>query len=216
MMTVEILGIKIPDSALAREATEFIRDAAGELLFKHSVRVYFWGALNGIRKGLTFDPELFYTAAMFHDLGLAKRYDKSQLRFEVDGANAARIFLRAHLIAEADIEKVWTAIALHTTPGVPEHMRPEIALLHAGAAMDVVGRGYGDFTEEQRKAVVAQFPREADFGHAIIDVFYDGLKHRPQSTYGTFNDDYLAFKDPAFERGDVCRAILGSHWTHNH
>ncbi|HVJ42359.1 MAG TPA: HD domain-containing protein [Dongiaceae bacterium] len=215
-MTTEILGIKIPDSALAREATELVRDTEGELLFKHSVRVYFWGALAGIRKDLTVDPELLYVAAMFHDFGLTKRYGASQLRFEVDGANAARDFLRTHLIAEADIAKVWQAIALHTTPGVPEHMQPEIALLHAGAAMDVAGRGYGDFTDDQRNTVVAGFPREADFAPAVIDIFYEGLKHRPQSTYGTFNDDYLAFKDPGFQRSDLCRAILGSPWTHDH
>lgn len=215
-MNTEILGVRIPDSALAHEATELLRDTTGELLFKHSVRVYFWGALAGIRKGLAVDPELFYAAAMFHDFGLTERYGESQLRFEVDGANAARAFLRSHRIPEADIQTVWNAIALHTTPGVPEHMQPEIALLHVGAAMDVAGRGYGDFTADERKAVVTRFPREADFGNAIIDIFYEGLKHRPQSTYGTFNDDYLAFKDSAFQRSDLCKAILGSSWTHRH
>lgn len=215
-MKVEILGLKIPDSALAREATELIRDIGSELLFKHSVRVYFWGALMGTRKGMTFDSELLHTAAMFHDIGLTKRFCGSQLRFEVDGANAARDFLRSHAIPEAEIAKVWNAIALHTTPGVPEHMQPEIALLHAATAMDVAGRGYEAFTAAERDAVVAQFPREADFEPAVIDMFYEGLKHRPQSTYGTFNDDYLAFKDPSFQRRDLCQAILSSQWTHQH
>jgi len=80
-------------------------------------RVYFWGALTGKRKGLTFDQELLYAAAMFHDIGITHGYHESQLRFEVDGANAARDFLRGHGISEGDIEKVWLAIALHTTPG---------------------------------------------------------------------------------------------------
>jgi hypothetical protein len=207
----EISGIRIPDSKLAREVTRFIRDTEGDLLFHHSVRVYFWGALAGTRRELTFDPELLYAAAMFHDIGLTARYEDSQLRFEVDGANAARDFLRGHGIAESDIETVWNAVALHTTPGVPQFMRPEIALVQAGAGMDVAGRGYEQFTDAQREAVIAAFPREADFKHGIIDVFYRGMKHRPDSTFGTFNDDVLAFKDPHFRRIDICSVILASN-----
>jgi len=124
----DISGVRIPDSKLTREVTQLIRDAESDLLFYHSTRVYFWGALTAKRKGLMFDPELLYTAAMFHDLGLTQSYRGSQLRFEVDGANAARDFLRSQGISERDIEKVWAAIALHTTPGIPEHMHPEIAL----------------------------------------------------------------------------------------
>src|SRR6476469_3281644 len=107
----EISGVKIPDSQLAREATQFIRDTESDFLFQHSTRVYFWGAMAGKRKGLTLDPELFYTAAMFHDVGLTAGFRESHLRYEVDGANAARDFLRSHGIPEADVERVWLAIA---------------------------------------------------------------------------------------------------------
>ncbi len=213
-MDYDILGIRIPDSAIARDVTELVRDTESELLFRHSMRVYFWAALKGKRQKLKFDPELLYAAAMFHDIGLSERYGQSQLRFEVDGANAARDFLRSRGIPESDVERVWIAIALHTTPGVPEHMHPEIALLQAGTAMDVVGRGYDDYSDEERTAVIAACPRDSSFKHEIIDAFYHGVKHRPDSTFGTFNDDFLAFKDPHFQRGDVCRIILGSRWDH--
>ena len=209
----DISGVSIADSKMAREVTQLIRDTASDLLFCHSTRVYFWGALAGKRKGLMFDPELLYTAAMFHDIGLTHGYRDSQLRFEVDGANAAREFLRGHGISERDIEKVWTAIALHTTPGIPEQMNPEIELVQAGAAMDIVGAAYEHFTDEQREAVTAAYPRGDDFKHHIIEAFYRGLKHRPDSTFGTFNDDFLAFKDPDFRRVNVCSAILGSAWA---
>ncbi len=212
MMLQEISGMRIPDSKIAREVTQLIRDTENDLLFHHSARVYFWGALTGGRMGLRFDPELLYTAAMFHDIGLTARYENSQLRFEVDGANAARDFLRSHGISESDIEIVWNAVALHTTPGIPEFMRAEIALVQAGASMDVAGRGYDQFTDEQREAIIAAFPREADFKHGIIDAFYQGMKHRSDSTFGTFNDDVLAFKDPNFRRVDMCSVILGSRW----
>lgn len=212
MAADEISGTRIPDSKLARDVTTFIRDTESDLLFHHSVRVYFWGAMTGNRRGMTFDPELLYTAAMFHDVGLTVRYENSQLRFEVDGANAARDFLRGHGICESDMEIVWNAVALHTTPGIPEFMRPEIALVQAGAGMDVAGRDYDEFTDAQRESVVAAFPREADFKHGIIDAFHQGMKHRPHSTFGTFNDDVLAFKDPKFRRVDMCSVILGSRW----
>jgi hypothetical protein len=210
----DIFDVKVPDSTLAREVTQLIRDTESELLFSHSTRVYFWGALIGKSKGLLYDPELLYAASMFHDIGLTSKYQESQLRFEVDGANAARDFLRSHGISGRDLEKVWNAIALHTTPGIPEHMDSEIALLQAGAGMDVAGRGFDQFTDEQRGAVIAAYPREPDFAHKMIDEFYHGMKHRPASTFGTFNDDFLAFKDPDFKRTNLCSIILCSHWEH--
>ncbi|KRC12444.1 phosphohydrolase [Hydrogenophaga sp. Root209] len=212
-MHAQVPGVVIPDSQLTREMTQFIRDTESDLLFHHSIRVYCWGALTGSRTGLKFDPELLYAASMFHDIGLTARYQDSQLRFEVDGANAARDFLRGHGVSDSDIETVWNAVALHTTPGIPQFMRPEIALVQAGAGMDVAGRGYDQFSEVQREAVVAAYPREPNFAHGIIDAFYEGMKHRPTSTFGTFNDDVLAFKDPSFQRVDMCTIILASEWT---
>ncbi|AYD66091.1 MAG: HD domain-containing protein [Pseudomonadales bacterium] len=204
--------IAIPDSPLARHAAQLIRDTESELLFNHSTRVYLWGALLGERNGISFDPELLYVASMFHDIGLTSDYRESELRFEVDSANAARAFLRSHHVDEADVTTVWAAIALHTTPGIPEHMHGEIALVQAGAGMDVAGRGFDAITREQRAAVVKTYPRGADFAASIIDAFYEGMKHRPGTTFGTFNDDFLAHKDPSFERVNVCSIILNSRW----
>jgi hypothetical protein len=212
MEHTDIAGVRIPDSRIARDITQLIRDTESELLFQHSVRVYYWGALSGRRHGLQFDPELLYAAAMFHDIGITPHYHGSQLRFEVDGANAARDFLRSRGMPEDGIERVWLAIALHTTPGIPEHMHPEIALVQAGAGMDMAGRNFDQFTEEERAAVIAAHPRGQDFGQRVIDTFYEGLKQRPDSTFGTFNDDFLACRDAGFQRPDMCSIILGSRW----
>ena len=78
--------------------------------------------------------------------------------------------------------------------------------------MDVAGRNYDQFPDEEREVVVAAYPRSHDFGQEIIEAFYHGMKHRPDSTFGTFNDDFLAFKDPDFQRGNLCSIILGSRW----
>jgi hypothetical protein len=205
-------NVKIPDSKMARELTQLIRDTESDLLFNHSTRVYFFGALTGQRKGLKFDPELLYVGAMFHDIGLTERYRQSQNRFEVDGANAAREFLRSYGIPETDVDLVWDAIALHTTPGVPEHKKAVVALVTSGVEMDVLGLAYEQFTDLEREAVVRAYPRGDDFKNAIIRAFYDGMKHRPDSTFGTVNDDVLAHFDPEFKRIDFCSVILKSSW----
>jgi hypothetical protein len=127
-----IAGIAIPDSPLVRDVTEYIRDVENDLLFDHSRRVFLFGVLQGERRGLDPDLELLYVGAMFHDIGLTQVYRESTLRFEVDGADAARDFLLARGVDERAVRKVWLSIALHTTPGVPEFLDPEIALVTGG------------------------------------------------------------------------------------
>jgi hypothetical protein len=211
-MVKSIAGIVIPDSKLARDITTFVRDTESELLFHHSMRVFLFGALAGVRKKLSFDAELLYAGAMFHDIGLTPEFSHSQERFEVDGANAARRFLHAYGISEASIEIVWDAIALHTTPGIPQHKKPEVALVTAGVEMDVLGIDYDSFSDEERVLVTREHPRGDNFKNNIIDSFYCGMKHRPHSTFGTVNDDVLALKDPSFMRENFCTTILHSHW----
>src|SRR5258708_25508211 len=162
-MNTNLAGGSAPDSKLAREITELVRDTETRLLFRHSSRVYYWGALAGKRRGLRFDPELLYAGAMFHDMGLTHQHSSADERFEVDGANAARDFLRSHGIAQRDVDTVWTAIALPTTPGIPQHMHPVTALVTAGVEMDVLGIAYSDFSDAEREAVVRGHPRSDQF-----------------------------------------------------
>src|SRR6202023_3800591 len=96
-----VAGIRVPDSKLAREATDLLREHGTPLLFAHSLRVYLFGAIRGRSRGLAVDHELLYFGAVFHDLGLTAKYRSPDHRFEVDGANAARAFLRANAIAES-------------------------------------------------------------------------------------------------------------------
>ncbi len=207
-----ISGIRIPDSALANEITQLVRDTETTLLFNHSSRVYYFGALAGERRGLKFDAELLYAGAMFHDMGLMPAYSSPTDRFEVDGANAARDFLRSHHISEQDIDLVWAAITLHTTPGIPQYMHPVVALVTAGVEMDVLGIDYPSFTDGDRNAVVKAFPRTSDFKEDILQAFYDGIKHKPETTFGNVKADVLADKDPAFRRGNFCSVIRKSSW----
>jgi hypothetical protein len=206
-----IADIAIPDTALVREITEFIRDAEDDLLFDHSRRVFLFGALQGRRRGLQPDLELLYAGAMFHDLGLTQRYRTSTLRFEVDGANAAREFLLQRGVDKAAADKVWLSIALHTTPGAPEFLEPEIALVTAGVETDVLGIGRDNLSAEALAAVTAAHPRP-DFKRRILAAFNEGMKHRPDSTFGTVNADVLQHFDPTFVRDDFVDIILKNTW----
>lgn len=149
-MTTIVEDATIPDSKLAPAIAEYIRDCETELLFNHSSRVYHFGALAGIKRGLKFDRALLYAGAMFHDIGLMPSHSRQNERFEVDGAYVARDFLRSHGIAEADAFTVWTSIALHTTPGVRQHVHPVVALVTAGVERDVLGLTYKQYSNAER------------------------------------------------------------------
>jgi HD superfamily phosphodiesterase len=206
-----IADVPIPDTPLVREATELVRAATNDLLFDHCRRVYLWGTLKGRARGLTADPELLYIGAMFHDLGLTETYRRTDERFEIDGADAARDFLLAHGRSPQDARTVWLAIALHTTPEVPYHLEPEIALVTAGVETDVLGFSLEELTDRQRAQVLAAHPRP-DFKHRILAAFYAGMKDRPDTTFGTMNDDVLAHFDPTFKRKDFANIIIRSDW----
>ncbi|MER5515797.1 HD domain-containing protein [Streptomyces sp. NPDC048254] len=210
-MSEEIAGVRIPDTALVREATDMVRDVATPLVFDHSRRVFLWGSLRGRALGLTFDPELLYVGAMFHDLGLTKSLRRTDQRFEIDGADEARRFLHAHGITGEPADRVWTSIALHTTPEIPLHMAPEIALVTRGVELDVLGIGYHEVTDEQRASVVAAHPRP-DFKNQILAAFTEGIQDRPDTTFGNVKADVLAHYVPGFRRGDFVEVIKGSAW----
>ncbi|ETK34771.1 HD domain-containing protein [Microbispora sp. ATCC PTA-5024] len=210
-MSETIAGVAIPDSKLAAEATELVREAARPLLYHHSRRVYLFGSLQGHRLGLDADPELLYVGAMFHDLGLTERYRRTDQRFEIDGADEARRFLASHGVPEAEVRTVWEAIALHTTPEIPYRLEPEIALVTAGVETDVLGIGYRDLDPQDVAAVTAAHPRP-DFKRQILAAFTEGFQDRPDTTFGTVNADVLEHFVPGFRHIDFVEVIQNSDW----
>jgi HD domain len=204
-------GVTVPDTKLAREATELVRDNTTDLIYNHSRRVFWFGSLQGRNRDLSFDPELVYIGAMFHDLGLNEQFRHSGRRFEVESANEARRFLQGHGVPEDSIRRVWTAIALHTTPGVPEFMEPEVALVTAGVEYDVLGIGYHDVSDADRAAITALHPRP-HFKRSILQAFTDGNAPKPETTFGNVNADVLERFVPGFERANFVDIIENSGW----
>lgn len=207
-----VAGLILPDTSLIRDITSHVREVEDDLLFDHSRRVYFFGAMHGRRRGLRPDPELLYAGAMFHDVGLTEPFrSSSERRFEVDSANAAREFLLERGVDTASARLVWLSIALHTTPGIPEFLEPEIALVTAGVETDVMGVDRDALPPEALDAVTAAHPRP-EFKHRILAAFADGMRHRPHTTFGTVNADVLARDDRSFMREDFTDIILASGW----
>ncbi|GAA4849213.1 HD domain-containing protein [Pseudonocardia benzenivorans] len=210
-MPETIAGIEIPDTELVRQATELVRAAADDTLFHHSRRVFLWGSLKAAARGLEVDPQLAYVGALFHDLGLTDTHRTRDRRFEIDGAEVAEAFLLDHGTSPADARAVWLGIALHTTPEVPLHLAPEVAVVTLGVETDVLGLDLHEITDEQRAQVVAAHPRP-DFKNRILRAFHNGMADRPDTTFGTMNDDVLAHFDPSFHRTDFVEIIRGSAW----
>jgi hypothetical protein len=211
-MSEIIAGITIPDSRVASEATELIRETTNPLIFNHSRRVFLFGSLQARALGILPDPELLYVSALFHDTGLVSPYKSDDQRFELDGAGQARAFLIAHGFAETAATTVWTAIALHTTPEVPYKMAPEIAATTAGVETDVLGLRLDNLTPAEIAEVTAAHPRP-DFKRQILGAFNDGFKDRPDTTFGTVNSDVLQHFDHDFRHTDFVDVILNSAWA---
>ncbi|MEV0952788.1 HD domain-containing protein [Promicromonospora sp. NPDC050249] len=203
--------LEIPETAAVAEATVLAQEATSPLIYHHSQRVFFFGLLHARRLGVDLDPELLYVAAMFHDVGLLMPFSEIEQRFEVDGADHARQFLLRRGFSASAAERVWTAIALHTTPGIPGRMAPEIAMTQLGVLTDVLGFGLDALEHDQVEEIVAAHPR-GDFKREFLRATVEGLRHRPETANGTVNADILEHFIPGFQRSTTVERIIGAPW----
>jgi hypothetical protein len=121
---------------------------------------------------------------VLHDLGQTEKFMGRQ-RFEVDGADAAAEFLKDRGVAKESIEVVWDAVALHTSFGIVQRKRPEIALVSAGAGADVVGFGIDQLPREAVAQVIAAFPRP-NFKKDYQKVLAEIVACKPDTATGNF------------------------------
>ncbi|MFF0286191.1 HD domain-containing protein [Streptomyces sp. NPDC005262] len=210
-MTEIIAGVEIPETEAVAEATRLIEKTTRPLIYHHSRRVFVFGVIHARRLGLQPDPELLYLSAMFHDTGLLTPFSDVEQRFEVDGADHARKFMLDRGFPTTAADVVWTAIALHTTPGIPGRMGPEIAITNFGVLTDVLGLGLGELDRAQVEEIIAVHPR-GDFKNEFLQAFVDGLEHRPETTNGTVNADVLEHFVPGFHRTTTVERIIGAPW----
>ena len=198
---------------MARAATDLMRETQPRLLFDAALRTFVFASLLGKSHELRHDPDLLYVAALFLRIGVTTLYRHSQQRFEVDSADAAAEFLRGYGRTREDIAQVWDAIALHTTPGIPQHKPPLTALLSAAVETDLFGVHCQALCPGVLPRVLDAFPREPGFKMKLLHALAHGQVHRPQSTLGTINADVLSFHDRHVTVG-FCERLLASRWPY--
>src|ERR1700731_4193547 len=180
----EIAGIRLPDNALAQKAVDLAYRVSPPVVWTHVVRTFVFGALVGQAQKLRYDEELFFLASVLHDLGLTAEFRGAE-RFEVVGADAADAFLKDQGLNTERREIIWDAIALHTSIGIASRKRPEIALVHIGAGVDVVGLELNKLPPTLVAQTIEALPRH-DFNKAFFSVLVDTIAHAPQSAAMTW------------------------------
>lgn len=210
-MTDIVAAVEIPETAAVAESTRLLREMTGPLIFHHSRRVFLFGSLHARRLGLEPDPELLYLSAMFHDTGLSTPFSDTVQRFELDGADHARKFLLDRGFSKSAADVVWTAVALHTTPGIPGRMGPETAATNYGVLTDAIGWGLDGLDGGQVDEIVAAHPR-GEFKKEFLQEFVKGLSDRPDTTYGTVNADVLEHFVPGFRRTSMVERVNDAPW----
>ncbi|MBN3834225.1 phosphohydrolase [Burkholderia sp. Ac-20344] len=209
----EVAGVRIPGTPIAIEAAEAARASLPRVIADHACRVFVLASLAARRAGETCDAEALYVAAMYANMGLSTAYCRSVARYELDSADAAHAFLLRHRLPPHVCDDVWRAIALHTTPGVAARVSPLARALSSAVATDLMAADFDAYSTDERRALLAAYPRGDGFGAAFLDAVARGVAHRPASTFGTWSADVLERADPDFRRPNFCGRVLGARWN---
>ena len=188
MTTRTLAGIVVPDTPLIARAIEYARKSTEPYLFNHSMRSWLFAAAIAKAKGTPHDSEVLAVATVLHDIGLAQAFS-GPLRFEVEGANAARKFARDEGMTEDNAQLVWDGVALNSTPSIALFKENEVALCTMGIGLDWGGWGIDQFTAEQVATIVDAYPRlemKQRFTRDVCRI----VESRPGTTYDNFARDF--------------------------
>lgn len=183
-----LAGVTVPDSPLITSAIEYARESSETWLFNHAMRSWLFSVAIGRLKNTDHDAEVLAVATLLHDIGLEKAFD-GPLRFEVEGANAARSFARAQGMNERQSQLVWDGVALNSTPSIGLYKETEVSLCTTGIGVDWGGWGYDLLTQEQIGTILDAYPRlkmKDRFTHAVCRI----AETRPATTYDNFARDF--------------------------
>jgi len=183
------------------------RSSSELYLFNHVMRSWLFSVLLSEDVKPSPDPELLAVSTVLHDLGLTDRY-MAEERFEVDGANAARAFLKERGIATPQLRLVWDAIALHTTRSIALHKEPEVAMTHSGIAVDAIGVGLDRIPTDKLQAILAAFPRLA-LKNQLQSSLCNIVRRKPATSF----DNILRDSAPATSKGSLLRTSRTSSQT---
>jgi hypothetical protein len=188
-----IAGVSVIDTPLVRAAQQFARDHGDDTVYKHVMRCWLFGTLmlqHNATLQTIVDAEVHAVALLLHDLGFERTPNSTIFtldhRFEVDGAIAARKFIRAHRHGrsweERRVQLVWDAIALHGVQNIAFYKESEVGAVAKSVGLDFSGPTLG-VTEAEYAAVLDAFPR-GDFKTAVVETMVWLCSTKPGTTYG--------------------------------
>ena len=203
-----LAGVSVPDTRLISRAIEYAREHSEAYLFNHVMRSWLFAVILAQLSESAHDAEVLAVTTILHDLGLAKAFD-GPLRFEVEGANAARAFARNEGIDDRRSQLIWDGVALNSTPSISLYKETEVALCTAGIGLDWGGWGYDKLTEAQVAAIVEVFPRlemKQRFTRAVCCI----VETRPATTYDNFARDFGERFVPGYKPTSTVDYLLNS------
>jgi hypothetical protein len=199
------VGVRIPDTALALEATAVARASEPAEIFNHSLRTFLFAELLAQARSVKHDSELVYVASILHDTGLTQKYMSGDQRFEVDGANLSRELLRKHGVNGHAADLVWDAIALHDSGGIARWKQPEVRLVNAGVSADF--GGYLSLLKREQITAVLQAAPRTNFIDAFLDAVADVAAKKPEATGNCFVTDVGYRRVPGFHLANFCDEV---------
>jgi len=203
-----LAGVTVPDSPLVSRAIEYARESSEPYLFNHAMRSWLFAVALARHQGTAHDEEVLAVATILHDLGLAAAFS-GPLRFEVEGANAARAFAQRLGVDDRRAWLIWDGVALNSTPSIALHKETEIALCTAGIGLDWGGWGYEALAGDQIAAILDAFPRldmKQRFTRAVCGI----VETRPQTTYDNFARDFGERFVPGYKAVPTVDYLLNS------
>lgn len=203
-----LAGVTVPDTPTISRAIEFARERSEPYLFNHAMRSWLFAATLAQLKQTAHDGEVLAVTIILHDIGLSEGFN-GPLRFEVEGANAARKFARNEGIDERRAQLIWDGVALNSTPSISLYKETEVALCTGGIGLDWGGFGYEAIPESQVAAIVEAFPRlemKQQFTRAVCRI----VETRPATTYDNFAGDFGERFVPGYKRVSTVDYLLNS------
>jgi hypothetical protein len=191
-----VAGIGVPTTPLAQEAAALALTAEPREIFNHSLRVFYFAELLGNALKIDHDTEAVYVAALLHDMGLCPKFMSASQRFEVDGANLARMVMERHGVTGRRADLVWDAISLHDQSGIAQWKQPEVMLVSAGVGADF-GAHLGSLARGDVLAVLQAAPRDG-FVPALLSAVAEFAKRKPQATGNSWVTDVAYRMVPGF------------------
>ena len=203
-----LAGVRVPDSEPVSQAMAYAREHTEPFLFNHVMRSWLFPISLAEIDRTSHDAEVLAVATVLHDLGLSHTFNGT-LRFEVEGANAARDFAFDIGIDRPRAQLIWDAVALNSTPSLALHKEPEVALCSAGTVLDWSGQGAARLSAARVSAILEAFPRlemKQRFTHAICCI----VKSRPETTYDNFARDFGERFVPGYEAPSTVDYLLNA------